>query len=197
MANSSESVGGVHVCCLESATGKLLTRELLDTVRGGSQNGQYYGYIPSSATMLDRTWHFMTASERFNVQWKDGLLGQIVVFDKTTVVARQLKTINKKQVAVITAQPRPTKPGEKVQPLWTVELPDDKDASAITLAGDYALVGTASADGKQGTLLVLSMKDGSKISESDLPSPAASDGLAIVDNRLYVATAIGQLLCFQ
>ena len=190
------SCGGNTHCRLDPKTGKLLGRVPLDAVRAGTVNGQYYGYLQSTSLLLDRTWHFQGGSDRFNTQWMDGLSGQIVVFDKARVVARQHKMVNRQSVIAITAQSRPVKAGEKPQSLWSVDLPSGQDASAITLARDYALVGIVSADGKQGSLLVLSLNDGTKSAEYELPGPPASEGIAVAEERVYVATSGGQIVCF-
>jgi outer membrane protein assembly factor BamB len=191
------SVGGSTHFRADPKTGKVLGREIVDGVRAGTTNGQYYGYIGSASTLLDRSWHYSGSGNvfgRFQTQWRDGLTGQLAVCDKTRVVAAQRKTVNKQMVSGIVAQNRPAKPGEKVAPLWSVDLPAAQGAEALVIAGECLLVGTASLDRKAGAVLVLSMKDGAKLGECELPGAVAAEGLAVVGESVYVTTWSGDAL---
>ncbi len=63
------------------------------------------------------------------------------------------------------------------------------------IAGGHVVVGTFSADRKQGLLLVLDMKNGSKLFEYVLPEAVAAEGVAIAAGRVYVSTWSGIVLC--
>lgn len=47
---------------------------------------------------------------------------------------------------------------------------------------------------EDGTLKVINAKDGSTLSESKVASPIW-DGLALAENRLFLSTEDGQLIC--
>jgi outer membrane protein assembly factor BamB len=192
------SCGGSTHFRLDPKTGKLLGREILDAVRAGTTNGQYHGYIGSAATLLDRSWHSSGVTKvegRFQTQWKDGLTGQLVIFDKTRAVASQLRMADKQIAGVIVAQNRAAKVTDKTEPLWKFDLPAGQRAVALAIAGEHLMAGVASADRKQGRLLVLSMKDGAKLAEHDLPAAPAAEGLAVAGGSVYVSTWTGEVLC--
>jgi len=194
------SCGGSTHFRLDPKTGKLLGREILDAVRSGTTNGQYHGYIGSAATLLDRTWHssgVTKVEDRFQTQWKDGLTGQIVVFDKTRAVASRLRMADKRVAGTIIAQNRTAKIGEKTEPLWKFELPAGERAVALAIAGEHVLVGAASSDRKQGRLLVLGMKDGQQLAEHALLAAPAAEGIAVAGAAVYVSTWSGEVLCLE
>jgi outer membrane protein assembly factor BamB len=194
------SGGGNAHLRLDPKSGHLLGRAGVDALRAGSQNGQYFGYIPSSSALLDRSWHFSRnwkVDSRFNTQWKGGLTGQIVAFDKDLVVASRSKSSDKICTSVIVAQ-KPAATERAVDaPLWSVELADGQRAEALVLVGGRVLVGTASLDRKQGKLLVLAAKDGVRLAEHDLPGAVASEGMAVAGGSVYVSTWTGEVLCFS
>jgi outer membrane protein assembly factor BamB len=188
--------GGTHYR-LDPATGQLLSRTIINAVRAGTSNGQYYGYIGSASTLLDRNWHYQASARiasRFQTQWKDGLAGQIVVFDKTRAVAFRRKKTGKLTTNAVVAQTRIANVREKGKPLWSVDLPAGHQGEALALAGEYALVGTASADRKDGLLLVLDMKDGGQLAEYTLPGPIAAEGVVVAGGSVYVSTWAGELI---
>ena len=47
---------------------------------------------------------------------------------------------------------------------------------------------------QDGTLKVINTKDGSTLSESQVPAPMW-DGLALAENRLFLSTEAGELVC--
>ncbi|MCG3179814.1 MAG: Outer membrane protein assembly factor BamB [Phycisphaerae bacterium] len=194
------SSGGNTHCRLDPATGALLGRAETDALRAGSQNGQYFGYVGSSSALLDRTWHFVGSGRvtgRFNTQWRAGLTGQLVAFDKDLAVACRVTFAKEGVGSLVTAQ-KPAPGGRPVQaPLWSIDLPAGQLAEALVLVGGHVLVGTASPDRKLGRLVVLAAKDGAKLAEYDLPAAIASEGIAVADGRVYVSTWSGEVVCFE
>ena len=63
------------------------------------------------------------------------------------------------------------------------------DIFAMALAGNKLYV-----IHQDGRLRVMTTSDGRVINEMDVPPPAW-DGLAIAENRLYLSTQEGELLC--
>ena len=48
---------------------------------------------------------------------------------------------------------------------------------------------------KGGTVWIVAARDGSKVAEYDLGSPAVWDGMAAAKERLYVSTMDGSVVC--
>jgi hypothetical protein len=107
----------------------------------------------------------------------------------------------------------PRKPGAKKkgrQPakayLWSKQVPLLVRAmvsagSGLFVAGPPDLLesgdATAAFDGRKGGLLwAVSPKDGNKLSEYKLTSPPVFDGMAAANERLYLSTTNGEVLCF-
>ncbi len=92
------------------------------------------------------------------------------------------------------------------QELWQTKIP--LTGKAIALAGDVLFVaGTPVAfpagdlskayDGRMGGVLwVASASDGTKLAEYKLDAPPLWDSMAVVERRLFLCTADGQLRCF-
>jgi hypothetical protein len=46
-----------------------------------------------------------------------------------------------------------------------------------------------------GRLMMVDAADGSTLSEMDLPSPPIFDGMAVAQDRVYLATRAGEIVC--
>ena len=91
------------------------------------------------------------------------------------------------------------------QSVWTNEFP--VRATAMLKSGDRLMLGVApieipdddphaAYEGRLGgSLWVCSEADGAKIAELPLPSPVVWDGMAAANEKLFVATADGTVVC--
>jgi hypothetical protein len=97
-------------------------------------------------------------------------------------------------------------PKDQVDPcVWKIDLP--VRARAMLKSGDCLFMGVmpveipeddphAAYEGRKGGMIwIASAKDGGKVAEYELASPAVWDGLAAADGRLFVCTCDGAVLC--
>ena len=78
---------------------------------------------------------------------------------------------------------------------WSVKAEDSRRIRALVVAGQDLLVAAAAAHRKGAVLSYLSKTDGRKIGQVELPAVPRWDGLAVADDRLYISTEDGRVLC--
>jgi len=79
---------------------------------------------------------------------------------------------------------------------WRKPLDQPKQIHAMVIAGDSLVVAGANRrDGSTGFLMVISRTDGKTLSELPLAGAPVFDGIAVAQNRIFVALQSGDLVC--
>jgi len=180
--------------------------EARPTVKNRRLHPAVGGHLMSVAGLLDGHWFSQT-------YWTvDGQShSKLLVFDAHTAYGVKPFDANARHSRAIF---RPGSKGYQLfankrpghQALWTQRVPVRIRAmvladSTLFVAGTPDVIDPddpwSSFDGKKGGVLwAISTADGKKLAEYDLESPPVFDGMAAAQEKLYVATADGNVVCF-
>jgi hypothetical protein len=179
----------------------IVAGQQLDPETGQPARQRRFSWLAGQPHIMDRSWHTGVATKFYGNRQQIGQTrGQLVVADGSRVFGFGIHQPdvwggpkNASGSAELFANDLTTR-----KRLWTVNVPAPFQIEAMAVAGDVLLAAgpVDRLNRLAGRLWLLSTKDRTRWAEHALPSPPAADGLAVADNRVYVSTQDGRLLCF-